>query len=58
MPPVPGAVAPPVPPAPPAPQAPIMTAKANGIPYETWIAQGWNNEQLVANGYMMSNLLY
>lgn len=44
------AVAPP--PAPPA--AKTMTAAANGIPYASYIAQGWTDAQLVANGLMLA----
>lgn len=32
----------------------IMTAKANGTPYAAFIAAGWTDDQLVANGYMAS----
>src|SRR5690625_4227929 len=47
--------APPLPAAP-APAAPahVMTAKANGAKYEDFVAQGWTDEQLVANGYMQA----
>lgn len=38
------AVAPPI--------GPAMLPKANGIPYEKWIANGWNDMQLRAQGYM------
>lgn len=34
------------------PTAPVMTAKANGQPYEAFTAAGWTDEQLKANGYM------
>lgn len=49
-----GAPAPPsAPAAPPAPPAgPVMTAKAAGQSYEAFIAAGWNDDQLRANGYM------
>ena len=38
----------------PAPAGPVhlMTAKANGVPYESFIAQGWKDHDLVAQGYM------
>lgn len=50
-PPVPGQAPPPAPPAPaPAHQ---MTALAAGASYESFIAAGWNDAQLVANGYML-----
>jgi hypothetical protein len=29
-----------------------MTAKAAGAPYESFIAQGWTDQMLVAQGYM------
>lgn len=47
--------APPAPPAPPAPAAPVrqMTAAANGATYEQYIAAGWTDAQLVANGLML-----
>jgi hypothetical protein len=57
--------APPVPqaaPAPPAPDflnpptgvaaVPVMTPKANDMPYQQWVDQGWTDEQLIAQGYM------
>lgn len=49
--------APPPPPvthaAPPAaPPARTMTAAANGVAYEAFIAQGWTDEALIASGYM------
>lgn len=49
-------VPPPVPQAPVAPAAPVrqMTAAAQGIPYESYIAQGWNDAMLVQNGLMMA----
>jgi hypothetical protein len=31
----------------------VMTEKACGATYEQFIAQGWNDEQLIANGYMV-----
>ena len=31
----------------------VMTEKAGGATYEQFIAQGWNDEQLIANGYMV-----
>lgn len=41
---------------PPAPVAPVrqMTAAAQGIPYESYIAQGWNDAMLVQNGLMLA----
>jgi hypothetical protein len=47
----------PVAPAPaPAPVAPVrqMTAAANGIAYEAYIAQGWTDAQLIQNGLMVA----
>lgn len=46
---------PPAPPAPPAPATPVrqMTAAANGATYEQYIAAGWTDAQLVANGLML-----
>ena len=38
--------------APSAPSAPQMTPKANGIPYEAFIAEGWTIEELRAEGYI------
>ena len=58
VPPVPGVVAappapPPAPPAPPAaPAGPVMTAKAAGASYESFIAAGWTIDALKANGYV------
>lgn len=34
------------------PVVPQMTAKANGIPYDQWIAAGWTDELLLQHGYM------
>lgn len=31
---------------------PVMTPKANGVTYEAFIAKGWTDEQLKAQGYM------
>ena len=47
---------PPPPPAPAAPAAPVrqMTAAAQGIPYESYIQQGWSDAQLVQNGLMLA----
>lgn len=44
------------PPAPPAPMAPVrqMTAAANGATYEAYVAAGWNDAQLVANGLLVA----
>jgi hypothetical protein len=41
---------------PPAPVAPVrqMTAAAQGIPYESYIQQGWNDAMLVQNGLMLA----
>ena len=55
---VPSHAAPPPPPPysgfiPGAAPAKVMTAKAAGTTYEQFIAAGWNDEQLVAGGYMM-----
>lgn len=41
-------------PAAPAPAAHQMTAKAAGVPYESWRAQGWTDQQLVEHGYMVA----
>lgn len=48
-----GYMAPP-PPAPAAPPTagPVMTAKAAGAPYESFIQQGWTDEQLRQHGYI------
>lgn len=46
-------LAPPVPPAAPvAPPARQMTAKAAGATYQQFIDGGWNDQQLIENGYM------
>lgn len=50
-PPPPAATAPPPPP-PSAPVGPQMLPAAGGINYASWIAQGWNDAQLKAAGYM------
>lgn len=51
VPPVPQApAAPPAPAA--APAGPVMTPAAGGIPYESYIAQGWTDAQLIQNGLM------
>lgn len=54
-PPVPQAPAAPMAP-PPAPAAPVrqMTAAANGVTYEAYVAAGWSDAQLVQNGLMMA----
>lgn len=41
---------------PPAPVAPVrqMTAAANGVTYEAYVAAGWSDAQLVQNGLMMA----
>lgn len=38
----------------PAPRVPVktMTAKAGGVPYESFVAQKWTDEALVQHGYM------
>lgn len=43
-------------PPPPAPVAPAhqMTAAAQGVPYDAYIAQGWTDAQLVQNGLMLA----
>jgi len=48
-------IAPPpgAPAAPPAPAGRQMTAKANGVAYEQYIAQGWTDALLVQHGYMV-----
>ena len=45
-----------VPPPAPAPMAPVrqMTAAAQGIPYESYVAQGWTDALLVQNGLMLA----
>lgn len=43
----------PPPPAPPAPAGPVMTAKANGATFEQFVANGWTEETLRANGYIV-----
>lgn len=52
------AAAPPPPPvapvAPPAgPSGKFMTAAAQGVPYTSFIAQGWNDEQMISAGYLL-----
>lgn len=42
----------PAPMAPPAAPARVMTAKAAGAPYESFVAQGWNDDMLRQHGYM------
>lgn len=45
-----------VPSAPAAPTAPAprqMTASAGGIPYESWVASGWSDAQLIQAGHML-----
>lgn len=53
---IPATPAPMVPPAPPAiyPTNPVraMTAAANGVPYEAYVAQGWTDVMLIQNGLM------
>ncbi len=36
----------------PAPAEPVMTAKAGGITYQAYVAEGWSDEQLIASGFM------
>lgn len=45
-----GAVAPPPPTSKPA--GPVMLPAAGGVPYESYKASGWTDEQLIANGFM------
>jgi hypothetical protein len=45
-----GAPAPPA--APVAPSGPVMTPKAGGTPYAAFIAKGWTDDTLRANGYI------
>jgi hypothetical protein len=45
---VPGGIAP----IPPAAPAKVMTALANGMPYEDWIKAGWTDTLLIQHGYM------
>jgi hypothetical protein len=40
-------------PAPFVPVGPVMTAKAGGVPYETFKAQGWQDAQMIQEGYML-----
>lgn len=44
----------PVPMAPPAAPVRQMTPAAQGIPYESYVAQGWTDAQLVQNGLMLA----
>lgn len=46
--------APAVPAMPPAAPVRQMTAKANGMTYEQFIGAGWNDQQLVQQGYMLA----
>lgn len=54
--PSPGFIQPPPPPAavglPPPATGPVMTAKANGLSYAAFIANGWKDDALKANGYI------
>lgn len=43
---------PPAPPAAPVPTGPVMTAKAGGATYDAFIAQGWTDEMMRAQGYL------
>jgi hypothetical protein len=42
----------PTPPPVPEPAKPLMTAKANGVAYDEFIAQGWTDETLKIHGYI------
>lgn len=55
-PPATAAMVPPAPPAPPAPAPPArqMTALANGVTYEQYIASGWTDVLLVQHGMMLA----
>jgi hypothetical protein len=44
--------APGAPAAPAAPPAKVMTAAANGVPYESYIANGWTDAQLIQHGLL------
>lgn len=50
LPPPPISATPPAPPPP--PKKSKMTDKAEGLPYDDWIAQGWTDELLIEHGYM------
>lgn len=50
-PPPPSGSAPPPPPPPPPPSGPRMAAKAAGVSYQQFLANGWTDETLKANGY-------
>lgn len=41
-----------VPPTPVPPAAPVLTAKANGVPYEQFVAAGWTDDMLRQHGYL------
>lgn len=41
------------PPKPSEPAKPVMTEKAEGMSYEAWIKNGWTDEGLRSNGYMI-----
>jgi hypothetical protein len=43
---------PPAAPVPPAAPARVMTAKAGGATYESFVASGWSDAQLIEHGYM------
>lgn len=49
--PVPSTPMPPMPPKPPSPH--LMTVKAGGVSYDAFVAQGWTDEALRAEGYML-----
>lgn len=52
VPPGPAVPAAPAAPVPAAPAVPVMTALAAGVPYESFIAQGWTDDTLHAAGYI------
>ena len=49
-----GPPAPAAPPGPPAPAGRVMLPAAQGFSYESYVAKGWNDEQLIANGMMQA----
>jgi hypothetical protein len=47
--------------APPPPAAPVkvehvMAAKAGGVTYEAFVANGWTDAALIQNGYMLGDV--
>lgn len=44
---------PPQVPSAPVPSGPKMTPKANGVPYESFIQQGWTDDQMRSEGYLI-----